>query len=336
NNPSQQNKSAWTPVARIGLPLIYLLALIAPALVFFGQRGGFGFLSGVKDPQVLGLLLFPLVGLYAFTLIWAQVILGSSMPIWRRVYPWIETFHRTQGIFVLLFAGLHPTLLLLAYGQAYFNYDFVLPEQQIFIYIGQIQLLLIILTVATALLRKTRLVKKWWRYVHWANYLVFALVWIHSWELGSDVKPTWLRFVWIFFALTVVLSLLGRILRGVRQRKLAITPLAGAGTGEPIKTTFTRVATLSDLGQNKAHCLNVGGQAIVLYRINDRVFATTNTCTHAGGPLCEGSLKSTTVTCPWHGSQFDVTSGKVVAGPATRAVKTYPVRIVDGRVEIAL
>ena len=218
DTPHNPEKPTWILWAKILLPLFYLIALVAPAVVFFGQRGGVAFLSNAPDVATLSLLLFPLVGLYAFALVWAQVMLGSGMPLWRRVYPWIETFHRTQGVFVLLFAGLHPTLLLFAYGPTYTQYNFVLPEQLLYVYIGQLQLLLIVVTVLTALLRKTRLVKKWWYYVHRANYLVFALAWIHSWGLGSDVRPTWLRYLWIFFAATVVASLLIRVIQSQKQR----------------------------------------------------------------------------------------------------------------------
>jgi nitrite reductase/ring-hydroxylating ferredoxin subunit len=54
-------------------------------------------------------------------------------------------------------------------------------------------------------------------------------------------------------------------------------------------------------------------------------------CTHRGGPLNEGKLDGSTVTCPWHGSQYDVCTGAVLRGPATEPVKTYRV-IVEGEI----
>jgi nitrite reductase/ring-hydroxylating ferredoxin subunit len=71
----------------------------------------------------------------------------------------------------------------------------------------------------------------------------------------------------------------------------------------------------------KATVFNVGG----------RLFATQSKCTHRQGPLSEGDLEGSTVTCPWHGSQFDVSTGAVVRGPATEALKTYAV-VVEGDV----
>ena len=63
--------------------------------------------------------------------------------------------------------------------------------------------------------------------------------------------------------------------------------------------------------------------------------ATQAKCTHRGGPLNEGTLEGSTVTCPWHGTQYNVCTGAVLRGPATEPVKTYRVIIEGetGRVE---
>jgi nitrite reductase/ring-hydroxylating ferredoxin subunit len=59
-------------------------------------------------------------------------------------------------------------------------------------------------------------------------------------------------------------------------------------------------------------------------------------CTHKGGSLADGVLICGTVQCPWHGSQFDVRTGKVSAGPAGKAIGTYRVDEVDGEVDLTL
>lgn len=59
--------------------------------------------------------------------------------------------------------------------------------------------------------------------------------------------------------------------------------------------------------------------------------ATQAKCTHRGGPLNEGKLEGSTVTCPWHGAQFNVCTGAVLRGPATEQVKTYRV-LVEGEI----
>ena len=75
--------------------------------------------------------------------------------------------------------------------------------------------------------------------------------------------------------------------------------------------------------------LRVGDVAV--FNVDGALCATAATCTHRGGPLNEGTLEGATVTCPWHGTQFDVRTGAVLRGPAKDPLKTYRV-IVEGEV----
>ncbi len=70
------------------------------------------------------------------------------------------------------------------------------------------------------------------------------------------------------------------------------------------------------------------GDAVV-FNVAGSFCATQAKCTHRGGPLNEGALDGSTVTCPWHGSEFNVCTGAVLRGPATEPVKTYRV-VVEG------
>jgi nitrite reductase/ring-hydroxylating ferredoxin subunit len=65
------------------------------------------------------------------------------------------------------------------------------------------------------------------------------------------------------------------------------------------------------------------------------MFAFSDHCTHKGGPLSDGALVGCTVQCPWHGSQFDVRTGRVVAGPAASKIDTYKVEIRSGEVYVS-
>lgn len=73
--------------------------------------------------------------------------------------------------------------------------------------------------------------------------------------------------------------------------------------------------------------LLVGDAAV--FNVAGHFRATQAKCTHKQGPLKEGKLDGSTVTCPWHGSQFDVCTGTVLRGPAVGPLKTYRV-IVEG------
>ena len=70
---------------------------------------------------------------------------------------------------------------------------------------------------------------------------------------------------------------------------------------------------------------------MAVYNADGALYATQGACTHRGGPLSEGDLAGHVVTCPLHGSQFDVTTGQVLQGPATEPLTCYRV-IVDGEI----
>jgi nitrite reductase/ring-hydroxylating ferredoxin subunit len=62
--------------------------------------------------------------------------------------------------------------------------------------------------------------------------------------------------------------------------------------------------------------------------------AIADTCSHLGGPLAEGSRDGDVVVCPWHGSRFDLCSGRVVEGPAVYDQPRFETRVLDGQVQV--
>ena len=96
------------------------------------------------------------------------------------------------------------------------------------------------------------------------------------------------------------------------------------------------VAALDQLGNRELAAFDVSGDRVAIATVGDAFYAFGDTCTHLGCSLADGNLEGTTVTCPCHGSQFDVTTGGVVRGPARESVPSYPVRLEAGalRVEV--
>jgi len=81
----------------------------------------------------------------------------------------------------------------------------------------------------------------------------------------------------------------------------------------------------------EGHAVRVlaNGTPVAIFRVGGELYGLDARCTHVGGPLDQGPLAGTEVTCPWHHSVFDVRDGKVVHGPATRPATPYRVRV-DG------
>lgn len=80
--------------------------------------------------------------------------------------------------------------------------------------------------------------------------------------------------------------------------------------------------------------VKVDGNEVAVYNVAGEFYATQNDCTHVGGPLSQGTLEGNIVTCPWHGSCFDVKSGSVQCGPATRPLTTYRVTVAGDRLRV--
>lgn len=324
---SRVNSRAWLRVLVVAL---FLAALVYPVYEFFSLRGGVTFLRGM-DYRSANLALFPLLGLLAFSLVWAQVIIGSAQSVLRKVFPNIIAWHRRQGVFVLLFALLHPTMRYIGLGfgvAAYFQHfnAGVAPSKILFLWFGYVQLFLMLITAGAALLRRAPWLVRRWHAIHYANYGVFVLVWLHSWFLGTDVQSTGLRYLWIFFAVSAAAGAAVRLTEMSRTRART----AAAGKGD----RYVAVANTDDVKEGVPFCGAAAGKRIALFRVSGTYYALDNACSHAGASLCEGTLEGTAIRCPLHSSRFDVRTGGVIAGPATMPQRTYDVRVREGRVEI--
>lgn len=89
--------------------------------------------------------------------------------------------------------------------------------------------------------------------------------------------------------------------------------------------TSVVVAKAKDLGVGHMKLVRVNGRRVAVARTADGVCAFEDRCTHRGGSLAGGVLIGKTVQCLWHGSQFDVRTGRLVCGPAEEGIRTFPI-----------
>jgi len=114
---------------------------------------------------------------------------------------------------------------------------------------------------------------------------------------------------------------------------------AGKWRDETVDAGSKKTATVArsdELEVDQMKLLRVGDKRIVLGRTADGYVAFDDRCTHKGGSLAGGVMMCGTVQCLWHGSQFDVTTGEVKAGPAKRKIEVYEVKEEDGEVRLVL
>jgi uncharacterized membrane protein/nitrite reductase/ring-hydroxylating ferredoxin subunit len=108
---------------------------------------------------------------------------------------------------------------------------------------------------------------------------------------------------------------------------------AVASEGEQV---FVAVADAGRLQEGKTLRADVDGTVMTIAKVDGRLYAFQEFCTHRYGPLSEGALKGAEIECPWHRSCFDIRSGRVTQGPAKVDLKTYPVKMVDGKISVGI
>lgn len=102
------------------------------------------------------------------------------------------------------------------------------------------------------------------------------------------------------------------------------------------KVEFVEIAPASELPNGERLFLEVEGKAIVIFNIAGQFFAIGDICTHDDGPLGDGDLEGFNIVCPRHGGEFDVQTGKAVQMPAVVDIPAYPVKVVDGMIQVGL
>jgi len=91
--------------------------------------------------------------------------------------------------------------------------------------------------------------------------------------------------------------------------------------------TFVKVVLMKDLEPGHMIGVEAGGKEIVVFNLEGKFYAIANRCTHMSCMLSDGTLKGGNVTCPCHGSIFDVTTGTAIKGPAKKPEPTYQTKI---------
>lgn len=98
---------------------------------------------------------------------------------------------------------------------------------------------------------------------------------------------------------------------------------------------FVRAAKIGDVPAGTIREFQIDGKCIALANVSGQFHAINGVCLHRGGPLADGPLEGKVVTCPWHGWQYDVTTGKVGQNP-TVGVESYPVEVRGEEIFVSL
>jgi 3-phenylpropionate/trans-cinnamate dioxygenase ferredoxin subunit len=95
------------------------------------------------------------------------------------------------------------------------------------------------------------------------------------------------------------------------------------------------IGSVEDFPQGKHQCVTAGDRSIIIFNVDDQFHALLNICPHAGLPLEDGDFTGKVIVCQFHGYAYNVTDGRNIDWPDDEVpAKTYPVRVVEGRVQV--
>ena len=99
---------------------------------------------------------------------------------------------------------------------------------------------------------------------------------------------------------------------------------------------FIAVTAAQDIEEKCFSTFEINGTGIVICRFRDEYFAIENRCSHAQSTFDDGRMRGYRIMCPLHGATFDIRDGSCTGAPATKPIRSFPLRIVDGRIEVAI
>jgi 3-phenylpropionate/trans-cinnamate dioxygenase ferredoxin subunit len=105
---------------------------------------------------------------------------------------------------------------------------------------------------------------------------------------------------------------------------------------DPAKYEFIQVASVDELEDGDRLFIETEEQTIILLAVGESYYAIRDICTHDDGPLGDGDLDGFQLICPRHGARFDIRTGEALTLPAMIDAPVYPVRVVEGIIEIGV
>ncbi len=100
--------------------------------------------------------------------------------------------------------------------------------------------------------------------------------------------------------------------------------------------TFYPICAIEDLPPGERLFIELDDDPVVILNVDGSYYAIADVCTHDDGPLGDGDVEDHQIICPRHGARFDIRNGEVLTLPAVQDVRSYPVRVNNGMVEIGV
>jgi len=105
---------------------------------------------------------------------------------------------------------------------------------------------------------------------------------------------------------------------------------------DPNECEFVQVAPLEDIPNGERLFVEIDEKKIVIFNLGGDLYALGDVCSHDNGPVGDGEIEGMDIICPRHGARFDIRTGEALLLPAAIDIPAYPVRVVDGMIEVGI
>jgi len=99
---------------------------------------------------------------------------------------------------------------------------------------------------------------------------------------------------------------------------------------------YVPIGRADELTEEEPLLIDIGGQPIAVISSQDGLYAIDDMCSHDGGSLADGDIEDGEIICPRHGARFSLETGQALTLPAVKDIRVYPVRILDGGLQVGL
>lgn len=105
---------------------------------------------------------------------------------------------------------------------------------------------------------------------------------------------------------------------------------------ESEKIEYLDIAPASELPNGERLFVDIGDRPVVVFNIAGQFFAIGDVCSHDDGPVGDGDIEGDNIVCPRHGGEFEIRTGKALQLPAVVDIPAYPVRVVEGMIQVGV
>jgi len=95
-----------------------------------------------------------------------------------------------------------------------------------------------------------------------------------------------------------------------------------------------KITDINNIAEGEIKSFEIEGEVIAIAKVNNRIYAFVDSCSHMDFPLSDGSLEGEIITCAYHGAQFNIATGEVLSMPAASPIKIFPIKIIDNKIYI--